>query len=132
MSVDPAALRPVDLFTGLTDDDLAAIAAKFEARTAEPGERFAREGASGSFFFMIVEGTAEVTRGGTVVATLGPGDCFGETAIIESTRRNATVTAVTPMVVGAMFGADFAKLADDSPELHARLRQVVAERHADD
>ena len=132
MSVDPAALRPVDLFTGLTDDDLAAIAAKFEARTAEPGERFAREGASGYFFFVIVEGTAEVTRGGAVVATLGPGDCFGETAIIESTRRNATVTAVTPMVVGAMFGADFAKLADDSPELHARLRQLVAERHADD
>jgi len=132
MPVDPTALRPVALFDGLTDEDLAVVAEKFEHRTAEAGERFAREGASGYFFFVIVTGEAEVTRDGTAVATLGPGDCFGETAILEATRRTATVTATTPMVVGAMFGADFAKLADDSPELHARLRQVVAERHADD
>ena len=52
----------------------------------------------------------------------------GAAAGIGATRRNATVTATSPMLVGALFGADFAKLAADSPELHARIAQVMQER----
>lgn len=128
MPVDPARLRGVTVFTDLTDDDIAMVAEKMEERLVEPGEHLAREGASGYFFFVIFEGTAEVSRGGQAVAALGPGHFFGEAAILEATRRNATVTATSPMVVGALFGADFAKLASDSPELHARLTQVMNER----
>lgn len=128
MPVDPARLRGITVFTDLTDDDLALVAEKMEERSVEPGEHLAREGASGYFFFVIFDGHAEVSRDGQPVAALGPGHFFGETAILETTRRTATVTATSPMVVGALFGADFAKLASDSPELHARIAQVMNER----
>lgn len=128
MPVDPVRLRDIAVFTDLTDDDLALVAEKMEERTVAPGEHLAREGASGYFFFVIFDGHAEVSRDGAPVAALGPGHCFGETAILETTRRTATVTATSPMVVGALFGADFAKLAADSPELHARIGQVIEER----
>ena len=128
MPVDPTRLRSVDLFDGITDDDLAMMASHMEEREVAAGEHLAREGASGYFFFVILDGTAAVSHGDDVVATLGPNDFFGETAILESVRRTATVTAVTDMVVGAMFGADFAKYEHDSPELHARITQVMAER----
>jgi CRP-like cAMP-binding protein len=128
MPVDPARLRNVAVFTDLTDDDLALVAEKMEERVVEPGEHLAREGASGYFFFVNFDGHAEVSRDGQAVAALGPGHFFGETAILETTRRTATVTATSPMVVGALFGADFAKLAADSPELHARITQAMGER----
>lgn len=130
MPVDPTRLRSFDLFDGITDDDLAMISARMEERAVSSGEHLAREGASGYFFFVILDGTAEVSRGDEVVATLGPNDFFGEIAILESVRRTATVTAVSDMVVGALFGADFAKYEHDSPELHARITQVMAERSA--
>jgi len=130
MPVDPTRLRSVDLFGGITDDDLAMMSARMEERAVSRGERLAREGASGYFFFVILDGTAEVSRGDEVVATIGPNDFFGETAILASVRRTATVTAASDMVVGAMFGADFAKYEHDSPELHARITQVMAERNA--
>jgi CRP-like cAMP-binding protein len=129
MAVDPARLRDVSLFEGLADDDVAAMAERMEERTVGAGEHLAREGASGYFFFVIFEGRAEVDRGGDVVASLGPNDFFGETAIVDAVRRNATVTATSEMVVGAMFGADFAKFEHDSPELHARIKKVIADRN---
>lgn len=128
MPVDPTRLRTVPLFDDLTDEDLALVAEKVEERIVEPGEHLTREGASGYFFFVVFDGTAEVSRDGQTLATFGPGDSFGEAAILATTRRTATVTACSPMVVGALFGADFAKLATDSPELHARLVQVMRDR----
>jgi len=128
MPVDPSRLRGIAVFTDLTDDDLALVAEKMEERPVEPGEHLARQGASGYFFFVIFDGHAEVSRDGQPVAALGPGHFFGEAAILETTRRTATVTATSPMTVGALFGADFAKLAADSPELHARIVQVMNER----
>jgi CRP/FNR family transcriptional regulator, cyclic AMP receptor protein len=128
MPVDPARLRGITVFTDLTDDDIHLVAREMEERIVEPGEHLTREGASGYFFFVIFDGEADVARNGASVATLGPGQFFGEMAILEATRRNATVTATTPMTVGALFGADFAKLAADSPELHARITQVMQAR----
>lgn len=128
MPVDPARLRAVSLFDGIADADLALVAERMETREVAAGEHLTREGASGYFFFVILDGTAEVSRGGEAVAALGPGHFLGETAILETTRRTATVTATSAMTVAAMFGADFAKLAAESPELHARIDQVIAER----
>jgi len=77
---------------------------------------------------VILDGTASVERQGELLAELGPGDFFGEGAILEATRRNATVTATSDMTLGALFGADFAKYEHDSPELHARITKVMADR----
>lgn len=128
MPVDPARLRSVTLFDGIADTDLALIAEHMETRAVAVGENLARQGASGYFFFVILDGHAEVSRDGRAFAALGPGQFFGETAILETIRRTATVTATSDMTVAAMFGADFAKLASDTPELHARINQVMNER----
>ena len=128
MPVDPARLRTLPLFEGINDADVAMIAEHMEERDVAPGEHLTREGASGYFFFVILDGTASVERQGELLAELGPGDFFGEGAILEATRRNATVAATSEMIVGALFGADFAKYEHDSPELHARIKKVMAER----
>jgi CRP-like cAMP-binding protein len=129
MPVDPARLRSVDLFDGVADDDLAMMASHMEERDVAAGEHLAREGVSGYFFFVILDGAAEVSRGHEVVAKLGPNDFFGETAILATGRRTATVTAVSDMVVAALFGADFAKYEHDSPTLHTRITEAMAERN---
>jgi CRP-like cAMP-binding protein len=69
-----------------------------------------------------------VVKHGEQVAELGPGDFFGEGAIFRARRRTATVTTTASGVVFAMFGADFAKLASDIPELHARIDAALDAR----
>jgi CRP/FNR family transcriptional regulator, cyclic AMP receptor protein len=131
MSVDPARLTAVPLFTPLTDDQRAAVAAKFEERSADVGDHLSTEGGAGYFFFVIESGSATVTRNGQVLAEFGPGDFFGEAAIFKTRRRTATVTATSPTKLFAMFGADFAKLAADIPELHTEIDDALAARLPD-
>jgi CRP-like cAMP-binding protein len=130
MAADPAALRSLPLFAELTDLELEAVAAHVEVRNVEPGERLTHEGASGYFFFVIEDGTAAVERDGATVATLGSGDFFGEGSILSpaTMRRNATVTAQTPMRVVVMFGADFAKLTADNPSVGAAVEAAMRAR----
>lgn len=131
MPVDPQRLVPCALFADLDPADVAVIAASMEERLVSAGERLMREGASGYSFFVILSGEAEVSRGGEAVVRLVTGDFFGESAVLDNARRNATVTAVTEMTVGEMFGADLAKLDADSPDVHARLRAAITARHPD-
>jgi len=128
MSVSPGRLERVPLFSELTPDDRAALAAKMEERHAAPGDHLSNQGGSGYFFFVIEDGTAEVTRDGEVVAKLGPEDFFGEIAILSTPKRTATVIASTPMTLLAMFGADFAKFSSEMPALADRVQQAIAER----
>jgi CRP-like cAMP-binding protein len=128
MAVDPSRLAPLPLFEGLTTDQLAAIGAKLEERDLYVGEHLSSEGGAGYFFFVIESGGAEVLKHGEKVADLGPGDFFGEGAIFRARRRTATVTATAPGTVFAMFGADFAKLVADTPELHERIEAALDAR----
>ena len=128
MSIDASRIKGIPLFAGMTDDELADVADHLEERHVQAGEHLVSEGASGYFFFVIESGEASVSHGDEVVATLGPGDFFGEAAIIENKRRSATVTATAPMTVLAMFGADFALLEARSPSVHALVRQALTER----
>src|SRR5262245_13603712 len=128
MAVALSRVQGVPLFAGLSDDQLSAVASCFEERHVEPGRRLTSEGGGGYFFFVIDAGEAEVTHGNDVIATFGPGDFFGETAIFETLRRTATVTATSPVTVLAMFGADFAVLSSEIPELKSRIDAAIAER----
>lgn len=128
MAVDPHRLTHVPLFAGLSAEELGAIGEKLEERDLHVGEHLSSEGGAGYFFFVIASGRAEVVKGGHEVADLGPGDFFGEGAIFRARRRTATVTATEPGTVFAMFGADFAKLAGDIPELHERIEAALDER----
>jgi CRP-like cAMP-binding protein len=88
------------------------------------------EGDLGHEFFVIEAGTAEVTRDGDVLAELGPGDFFGEMALLEDDRRTATVTAATAMTVIVISGHDFRGLRHSMPSVLETVREQIGQRRA--
>src|SRR4051794_21781455 len=90
------ALRRSPLFEGLAKKDLAELARHTEDVDVPAGQVLCKEGQSGSEFFVILEGEAQITKNGAPIRTLGPGEFFGEIALLESGPRTATVTATTP------------------------------------
>jgi cAMP-dependent protein kinase regulator/CRP/FNR family cyclic AMP-dependent transcriptional regulator/cGMP-dependent protein kinase 2 len=106
---------------------LAEVAAEVEA---EPGQRLAAEGDFGHALYAIESGTAEVSTEGRVLRTLGPGEVFGEIAVLVSGRRTATVVATSPMRLIAVFNRDVWALERECPGVAERLRALVAERQA--
>jgi CRP-like cAMP-binding protein len=128
VSVEVDRLRALPLFAGIDYRELDELAASAELKTASAGDVLAREGASGYMFFVIADGTVDVDRGGEFLETLGPGDFFGEMAIVGEGRRNATVTAASPVELVVLFGTEFRSLEDEHPEAAQRIRQKVAER----
>jgi CRP-like cAMP-binding protein len=130
MAVEIDSIRSVPLFSDLSPDELAEVAGMFERRNVTAGTRLTVEGASGYSFFVIEHGTVEVEHGDQLVDTLGPGDFFGEMAIISGARRNATVTAATEADVLVLFGTEFRRLERDWPDAVEKITAKVAERTA--
>ncbi len=125
-----ARLTPLPFFTALSDDDLEVIARQADQVEVPAGEVLAREGDIGQEFFVIEEGTAEVTRNGDVLDRLGPGDFFGEMALVEEDRRTATVTATSPMTLIVLTGAKFRAIDESMPQLHALVAGAIRRRRA--
>jgi CRP-like cAMP-binding protein len=130
MPVSAERLRTVPLFSTLSPEELAALSSHFEERQVLPGTHLTTEGASGYTFFVIEDGTVEVERDGTLINTLGPGDFFGETAILSGERRNATITAISEVDLIVLFGTEFRILERDWPGIAAKIAEKMAERNA--
>lgn len=128
MAVEVAELAGMSLFASLSATELAEVAGWFEPRSAGAGVELAGEGASGYSFFVIADGNAAVTSEGSEIATLGPGDFFGEIAILRDGRRSATVTTTSPARLFVMFGGEFRRLQQRHPQIAARLEAAMAER----
>jgi adenylate cyclase len=125
-----ARLTPVPFFTALDESDLEVIAQQADHIEVRAGEVLAREGDIGYEFFVIEEGTAEVTRNGDVLDTLGPGDFFGEMALVEEDRRTATVTATSPMTLIVLSGSKFREIHESMPQLHGLVAAAIRRRRA--
>jgi voltage-gated potassium channel len=121
-------LATVGLFESLDEHDLAELADWFEVQTVGEGVNLTNEGASGYSFYVLAEGSAVVTAEGNEVARYGPGDFFGEMAIIGGSRRTATVTTTSPAKLLVMFGTEFRRLEQSHPAIAARLRTVMQQR----
>jgi voltage-gated potassium channel len=128
MPVAAADLAAVPLFASLSDSDRTQLAVWFDATEASEGVRLTGEGAAGYSFFVLADGRAAVTFDGAEVATLGPGDFFGEIAIMGNGRRSATVTTTTPATLFVMFGTEFRQLQKTQPEIAARIEAAMTER----
>lgn len=126
--MDKARLKTVPFFSNMSKRELAAMAQQTDDLDVPAGKVLAREGEIGHEFFVIDEGTAEVTRGGEHVADLGPGDFFGELALLEEDRRTATVTASSPARVIVMTRQSFRALDRTMPGVHATVAEAIAAR----
>ena len=125
---DPAQLASVALFASLTPEQLLELATLMDVDYFPAGKAMVREGVDGYSFHILLDGTAEVRHGDVTVRTLGVNDYFGELAIVQSTRRTATVVAVSPCVLASMFGTTFRKLASEHPDIAAALEDVARAR----
>jgi CRP/FNR family cyclic AMP-dependent transcriptional regulator len=131
MSKEAAALlRQVPLFSDLDQRELQDIASAMKSRTFSAGQQIAVEGESGVGFFVIEDGQAKVTVSGDEVRTLGPGDYFGEVALITQGPRTATVTADTDLRTYGMTFWEFRPLVEDTPSLAWKMLQSAVKQYA--
>jgi CRP/FNR family cyclic AMP-dependent transcriptional regulator len=131
MSKEAAALlRQVPLFSDLDQRELQDIASAMKSRTFSAGQQIAVEGESGVGFFVIEDGRAKVTVSGDEVRTLGPGDYFGEVALITQGPRTATVTADTELKTYGMTFWEFRPLVEDTPSLAWKMLQSAVKQYA--
>ena len=121
-------LQQVPLFAGLEGRDLERIADSFKERKYGAGDAIASEGQGGAGFFVIGEGTARVTVGDQDRGTLGPGDYFGEIALIDEGARTATVTAETDMTCYAMTFWEFRPIVETDARIAWKLVQALAHK----
>ena len=126
--MDAARLNAITLFAGLTPDQRASVAGACDELSVEAGSTLVREGDFGYGMFAITSGTADVVIEGAVVRTLGPGDMFGEIAVLSGGRRTATVIAATDMTLITVLNRDMWRLERESPEIATALRATIAER----
>ena len=124
------ALKRAPLFEGMSKKELRELARATEDLTVEAGTVMCREGSLGREFFVIVEGVAEVTKGGKRLVTRGPGEFFGEIALIATVKRTATVTAKTPIRCFILTRGDFRRVLDESPGVQRKVLEALAERVA--
>lgn len=92
------------------------------------GRHLCEQGSIGREAFIIVGGSAEVRRNGRKVATLGPGDCVGELALLDHGPRTATVTATTSLDVLVLGAREFAAILDEVPPIAHKLLRALAGR----
>jgi CRP/FNR family transcriptional regulator, cyclic AMP receptor protein len=126
--MDPARLKSIPLFAELSDRERAQVARWTDEVDVAEGKHLVEEGQFAYEFFVIEEGTADVRHGEETVASLGPGDFFGEIALLEHIRRTASVVAASPMRAIVMFARDFRAMEAELPGVAARIRQAIEER----
>jgi CRP-like cAMP-binding protein len=121
--MDPQRLKAIPIFASLDDETLKGIAT-FATETSVPaGKHLVKEGDYAYEFMAIEEGEAEVTRNGEHVATLGPGDFFGEIGVLEKTLRTASVIATTPVRLVTLSHWDLKRVGGALDEIRATLEE---------
>ena len=121
-------IRSVPLFSHCGKDELAAIAETADLLDVPEGMELVTEGQHTNEFVVLAAGTADVTRGGSTIATLGSGDFFGEIALITGAPRTATVTTTVPSTLLVLTERAFWRLAKEMPSIQTSVLKALAER----
>lgn len=125
------ALARSPLFEGLSKKELVQLSRVGEDLELPAGTVLCKEGDIGHEFFVIIGGRVEVTRKGKKLAIRGGGDFVGEIALLEDTRRMATVTATEDVRAFVLTGPDFRYLLDQSPTVERKVLRALARRVAE-
>jgi CRP/FNR family transcriptional regulator len=121
-------LSQVPLFSGVGRRELKRLAAQMSERTFPEGHVIASEGEPGVGFFLIEDGNATVIVGGETRRSLGPGDWFGEIALIDQGPRSASVIATTELRCQGMSAWEFRPFVQNHPEVAWPLLQALVGR----
>ncbi|HEX3292785.1 MAG TPA: cyclic nucleotide-binding domain-containing protein [Solirubrobacterales bacterium] len=121
-------LSRVPLFSGIKPKELKKLGKRMTERSFNEGDEITREGESGIGFFVIEEGNATVSVGGNIVRTLGPGEHFGEVALIDSGPRSATIIAGTDLRCRGMSAWEFRPFVEEHPEVAWALLETLVGR----
>jgi CRP/FNR family transcriptional regulator, cyclic AMP receptor protein len=121
-------LQRVPLFADFDRRDLARLAQSFRERTFGVGSTIASEGKGGAGFFVIEDGEANVSVHGSDRGKLGPGDYFGEIALIDEGARSATVTADTELRCYGLTAWEFRPLVEGNASIAWKLLEAMAKR----
>ena len=113
---------------GLEAQERKALASRADEVELAQGRAIVREGDWAYEFFAIDQGTCEVRRGDQLLGELGPGDFFGEMALVGDTRRNATVVATTPLKVVVMTAQAFRQTKRELPGVASQIEAAIEER----
>ena len=129
MTIDTVdALAKVPLLAGVERRDLERLARSFRERKFAEGHVITGEGQAGVGFFVMVEGSANVSVGGEQRATLGPGSAFGEMALIDQGPRSATIVAATDVRCMALSAWEFKPFVEEHPSVAWALLEALAKR----
>jgi CRP-like cAMP-binding protein len=126
--VDITDLREIPLLEGISDRDVGVIARLFDDLDVDPGSHLITEGSFAHEFFIILSGSVEVSIDGTVVTTLGPGDFFGEVALMEHVRRTASVVTTERSRLAVLSREAFEEVEQSMPSVAQHLREATAAR----
>jgi CRP/FNR family transcriptional regulator, cyclic AMP receptor protein len=121
-------LKPIGLFEGLSEGDLKKLDKQMREVRHPQGAEIMIRGKDGVGFLVILEGEAEVTTGDGRHRKLGPGDYFGEMALLDQKGRSADITANTDLVLAAVPEWGFRQFLGDHPEITYRLLQTLSRR----
>ena len=121
-------LQHVPLFAGLDKKELGAIADSMRERRYAAGDSVTQEGAAAAGFFVVDEGTADVTVDGESRGMIGPGDYFGEIALLTESARTATIVAHTDMLCYGMTPWDFRPLVESNSTIAWKLLTAMADK----
>ena len=123
-----ATIATAKLFAGLPEREIREIAAKFDEVHHPAGKEVVEGGGSGAGFMVVGEGRLEVTLPDGRTRELGPGDAFGEMALLDSERRSASVRATTDATIYWLPAWEFEPLLAAHPELAYRLLEQLSRR----
>jgi CRP/FNR family transcriptional regulator, cyclic AMP receptor protein len=121
-------IKHVPLFADCSRRELEQIAQIADEIDLAEGKELTRTGQPGREFFVLLEGEADVSQDGETINKLGPGDFFGEIALVEDTPRTATVTATTPVRALVITDRAFRRLLEKQPEIQRKVLVALAQR----
>jgi CRP/FNR family cyclic AMP-dependent transcriptional regulator len=121
-------LKRTPLFAACSKAELRALASSADELDLREGTVVTREGRPGREFFVLVSGTARVTKDGKAIAELGAGDWFGEIALLTDTPRTATITATSPVDVLVITDRRFRQVVETMPSIALKILASVADR----
>jgi CRP-like cAMP-binding protein len=122
-------LQRVPIFSDLDRKELERIAASMKQRTFQAGDKVTTEGEAGVGFFVIEDGEAKVTIGGEERRRLGPGDYFGEVALLNESARTATITAETDLRCYGMTPWEFRPLVETHGSIAWKLLRTMSKTY---